>query len=175
VGDLLASIGVIVAGLIILLTGWLYADPLVSVLIAALIGWNALRIVRETVNILLEGTPRNLELGAVRREVEAIEGVVTMHDLHVWSISSEHTALAAHLVVADQSLADSEHLMRRVEDRLCERFGIEHTTIQVEFCHPCTADAVHLATHNHPHMKLARLATTARRRTPLSRRVRVPE
>jgi cobalt-zinc-cadmium efflux system protein len=169
VGDLLASIGVIVAGAVILFTGWLYADPLVSILIAALIGWNALKIVRETVNILLEGTPRGMDLSAIRAEMNAVKGVTALHDLHVWSISSEHLALSAHVVVEDQSLADSEHVMRQLESRLCERFNIGHTTIQVEFCHPCAAGADHLAEHNHPHSKLARLATTARRRTPLSR------
>lgn len=168
VGDLLASIGVIVAGIVILLTGWLYADPLVSVLIAALIGWNAFRIVGETVNILLEGTPRSVNLAAIRKEIGAVEGVTALHDLHVWAISSEHLALSAHVVVEDQSLADSEHLMRELESRLCEKFAIGHTTVQVEFCHPCVSDADHLAEHNHPHSKLARLATTARRRTPLS-------
>lgn len=169
VGDLMASVGVILAGIVILLTGWLYADPIVSILIAALIGWNALKIVRETVNILLEGTPRGMDLSAIRAEISGVKGVTALHDLHVWSISSEHLALSAHVVVEDQSLADSEHVMRQLESRLCERFNIGHTTIQVEFCHPCTAGADHLAEHNHPHSKLARLATTARRRTPLSR------
>jgi len=168
VGDLLASIGVILSGIVILLTGWLYADPLVSVLIAALIGWNAFRIVGETVNILLEGTPRGMNMAAIRQEISSVEGVTALHDLHVWSISSEHVALSAHVVVKDQSLADSEHLMRDLEARLCEKFTIGHTTVQIEFCHPCAGNADHLAEHNHPHSKLARLATTARRRTPLS-------
>ena len=168
VGDLMASIGVIVSGVVIMFTGWLYADPLISVLIAALIGWSALKIVRETVNILLEGTPRGMDLSAIRKEIIAVDGVTALHDLHVWSISSERLALSAHVVVKEQSLGDSEHVMRDLESRLCEKFDIGHTTIQVEFCHPCAASADHLAEHNHPHSKLARLATTARRRTPLS-------
>ena len=168
-GDLVASIGVIVAGAVILFTGWLFIDPLISVFIAALIGWNAFKIVGETVNILLEGTPRGMDLSAIRNELGSVSGVTAVHDLHVWSISSEHTALSAHIVVEDQSLADSEHVMRDLEVRVCERFGIGHTTIQVEFCHPCAAEADHLAQHNHPHVKLARLATTARQRTPLAR------
>ncbi len=169
VGDLTASLGVIFAGLVILLTGWLFVDPLVSIFIAALIGWNAFKIVGETVNILLEGTPRGMDLSAVRRELAAVKGVTSYHDLHVWSISSEHMALSAHVVVEDQSLADSEHVMREIESHLCERFGIGHTTIQIEFCHPCAVEADHLREHNHPHAKLGRLATTARRRTPLSK------
>lgn len=169
VGDLLASVGVILAGVVILLTGWLYADPLVSVLIAALIGWNAFKIVGETINILLEGAPRGRDLSAIRKEIVELKGVMGLHDLHVWSISAENLALSAHIVVADQSLADSEHVMRELESRLCEKFAIGHTTVQVEYCHPCSGEADHLAEHNHSHSKLAQLATAARRRTPLSR------
>jgi cobalt-zinc-cadmium efflux system protein len=172
VGDLVASIGVIVAGAIILFTGWLFIDPLVSILIAALIGWNAFKIVGETVNILLEGSPRGMDLSAVHKELEAVKGVTSHHDLHVWSISSEHIALSVHVVVEDQTLAESEQVMRDLESRVCQRFGIGHTTIQIEFCQPCAAEADHLLEHNHPHAKLARLAMTARRRTPLSRSVR---
>lgn len=124
---------------------------------------------RETVNILLEGPPRGLDLSATRNEIRGVTGITALHDLHVWSISSEHLALSAHIVVQDQSLADSEHAMRELDSGLCEKFDIGHTTIQVEFCHPCAAGADLLAEHNHPHSKLARLATTARRRTPLSR------
>ena len=172
VGDLVASIGVIVAGAIIFFTGWLFVDPLVSIFIAALIGWNAFKIVGETVNILLEGTPRGMDLAKIRQELAGVRGVLSYHDLHVWSISPEHMALSAHVVVEELSLADSEHVMREIESRICERFSIGHTTVQIEFCHPCTAAADHLLEHNHPHSKLVRLATTARRRTPVSRRVR---
>jgi len=164
-------IGVIVAGVVIIFTGWLFIDPLVSVFIAALIGWNAFKIVGETINILLEGTPRGMDLSAIRKAIASVKGVTSLHDLHVWSISSENMALSAHIVVEDQSLADSEHVMRELESTLCDKFAIGHTTVQVEFCHPCEAEADHLAEHNHPHAKLARLATSARRRTPLSKRV----
>lgn len=172
IGDLLASVGVIVAGIVILFTGWLFVDPLVSIFIAALIGWNAFKIVGETVNILLEGAPRGMDLSAIRNEMATVEGVIALHDLHVWAISSENMALSAHIVVVDQSLADSEHVMRELESRLCAKFAIGHTTVQVEFCHPCAAESDHLAEHNHPHTNLTRLATAARRRTPLSRRGR---
>ncbi len=170
VGDLVASIGVIVAGVVILFTGWLFVDPLVSIFIAALIGWNAFKIVGETVNILLEGAPRGMDLSSIRKAITNVEGVTSLHDLHVWSISSENMALSAHIVVEDQSLADSEHVMRELESTLCQKFAIGHTTVQVEFCHPCAAEADHLGEHNHPHAKLARLATSARRRTPISKR-----
>ena len=150
VGDLLASVGVVVAGAIIVVTGWTYADPAISVAIAALIAWGALRIVLETGNVLMEGTPRGIDLQLVRAEMVG-QGVVSVHDLHVWSVSPEHPALSAHVVVSDRSLADAEHLVRELEQRLCDRFGIGHSTIQVESCHPCTEIAHGAADHNHPH------------------------
>jgi len=154
VGDLAASVAVVVAGLVILLTGWLYADPLISVAITALIAWSAIRIVIDTLNVLLEGVPSGIDLKDVDRVVRATKGVDSIHDLHVWSLSGEQVALSVHLVVPEELLAaDSEHLVRRVEEAVCERFGIGHTTIQVEACHPCSGEALaHGAgAHNHPH------------------------
>jgi cobalt-zinc-cadmium efflux system protein len=174
VGDMIASIGVILAGAIILFTGWTFIDPIVSVFIAALIGWNAFRIVLETVNILLEGTPRDLDLGAVRTAITNVDGVLSAHDLHVWCISSEHTAMSCHILVGEQPLAEAEGVMRAVEGAVCERFGIGHTTVQLEFREPCSEEADHLSEHNHPHRKLARFALSERRRTPLSRHLRQP-
>jgi cobalt-zinc-cadmium efflux system protein len=79
-------------------------------------------------------------------------GVRSVHDLHVWTISPQHSALSAHLVVDPQSLAAGEHLVRETESRVCDRFGIGHTTIQLETCHPCADDQAHGAgDHNHPH------------------------
>ena len=174
VGDMIASIGVILAGAVILFTGWTFIDPIVSIFIAALIGWNAFRIVLETVNILLEGTPRGLDLAALRTEVTSVKGVLSVHDLHVWCISSEHTAMSCHIVVGEQPLDQAERVMRAVEGAVCERFAIGHTTVQLEYREPCSGDADHLSEHNHPHRKLARMALTERRRTPLSRRRRQP-
>ena len=168
VGDMIASIGVILAGAIILLTGWTFIDPIVSVFIAALIGWNAFRIVLETVNILLEGTPRGLDLGDFRTVITSVDGVLSAHDIHVWCISAEHTAMSCHIVVGEQPLSDAEGVMRAVEGVICERFGIGHTTVQLEYLEPCSGDADHLSEHNHPHHKLARLALSERRRTPFS-------
>jgi cobalt-zinc-cadmium efflux system protein len=174
VGDMIASIGVIFAGAIILFTGWTFIDPIVSIFIAALIGWNAFRIVLETVNILLEGTPRGLNMGEIRKVIRGVDGVLSAHDVHVWCISSEHTAMSCHIVVADQALAAAEGVMRAVEGAICERFGIGHTTVQLEYLEPCSGEADHLSEHNHPHLKLARLGLSERRRTPLSGRKRKP-
>jgi cobalt-zinc-cadmium efflux system protein len=150
-GDIGASVGVVVAGLVILLTGWLYIDPLLSLGIAVLIALGAWRIVRETVNLLMEGTPAEIDLGAVTREIIGTELVASMHDLHVWALSSDEVALSCHVVVGDCPLGDAEHVVRDLEGRLCEKFAIGHTTIQVESCHPCGEIHHGAGDHNHPH------------------------
>lgn len=150
-GDVAASAGVVVAGLVILLTGWLYVDPILSLAIAALIAYGAWGIVRESVNLLMEGTPAEIDLAAVTAEIQRTASVRSVHDLHVWALSSESVALSAHVVIDDLSLPDAEHLMRDIEERLCARFAIGHSTIQVESCHPC-GDIHHgVGDHNHPH------------------------
>jgi cobalt-zinc-cadmium efflux system protein len=150
-GDIGASAGVVVAGVVILLTGWLYIDPLLSLGIAALIAFGAWGIVRETVNLLMEGTPTEIDVSSVTREITATQGVISVHDLHVWALSSEATALSVHVVVDEVPLADAEHLVRDLEQRLCSRFDIGHTTIQVESCHPCGEIEHGAGAHNHPH------------------------
>jgi len=150
-GDIGASVGVVVAGVVILLTGWLYIDPLLSLGIAALIAYGAWGIVRETVNLLMEGTPRQIDVARVTQEIASTPRVTGMHDLHVWALSSEQTALSVHVVVGDCPLADAEHLVRDLEQRLCSKFDIGHTTIQVESCHPCAEIEHGIGAHNHPH------------------------
>jgi cobalt-zinc-cadmium efflux system protein len=152
VGDLAASIGVVAAGVVIVLTGWLYADPLVSLAVAGLIALGALGLVRTGVNVLLEGTPAGIDLGAVRAEIMSSVSVESVHDLHVWSLSSAETALSCHVVVGERSLARAEQAVRGLEGRLCERFGIGHTTIQLECRQPCVEESKHgPGQHNHPH------------------------
>ena len=150
-GDVGASVGVVVAGVVILLTGWFYIDPLLSLGIAALIAYGAWGIVRETVNLLMEGTPTDIDLSAVESVIRKTAHVTGVHDLHVWSISSESTALSMHVVVDDISLGDAEHVVRDLEHRLCDGYGIGHTTIQVESCHPCGEIHHGAGEHNHPH------------------------
>jgi cobalt-zinc-cadmium efflux system protein len=152
VGDIAASVGVVVAGAVILLAGWLYIDPLLSLAIAVLIAIGAWRIVRETVNLLLEGTPSDINLGAVTSEILDTGRVTGMHDLHVWALSSDEMALSCHVVVGDLPLADAEHIVRDLEKRLCAHFDIGHTTIQVESCHPCGEIHHGAGDHNHPHV-----------------------
>ncbi len=153
-GDVASSVGVVLAGAVIVLTGWLYIDPLLSLAIACLIAFGAWRIVREAVNMLMEGTPGDIDLAAVTEEITRTDLVEGVHDLHVWALSSDETALSCHVVIDDVSLGDAEHVVRDLEGRLCERFAIGHTTIQVESCHPCGEIHHGAGEHNHPHEHL---------------------
>jgi len=150
-GDVAASVGVVVGGIVILLTGWLYIDPILSLAIAALIAYGAWGIVRETVNLLMEGTPNAIDVAAVAKQITRTPNVSGVHDLHVWALSPEQVALSCHIVVGDISLGDAEHVVRDVEHRLCDAFAIGHTTIQIESCHPCGEIHHGPGEHNHPH------------------------
>ncbi len=150
-GDLAAAGAVVVAGVVILLTGWLYIDPILSLAIAALIAYGAWGIARETVNLLIEGAPSDIDIEAVKSQIISTPRVSDVHDLHVWALSPEEMALSCHIVVGDVSLGDAEHVVRDLEHRLCDRFAIGHTTIQVESCHPCGEIHHGAGEHNHPH------------------------
>jgi cobalt-zinc-cadmium efflux system protein len=150
-GDVAASVGVVIAGAVILLTGWLYIDPLLSLAIAGFIAYRAWGIVRETTNLLLEGTPGEVDLNAVTREISGTSLVIGVHDLHVWALSSDDLALSCHVVMGDCPLFEAEHVVRDLESRLCDRFAIGHTTIQVESRHPCGEILHEAGAHNHPH------------------------
>jgi len=162
IGDIGASVGVVLAGVVILLTGWLPIDPLLSIAIAVLIALGAWRIVRETVNLLMEGTPREINLGAVTAEITGTGRITGMHDLHVWALSSDEMALSVHVVVDDCPLGEAEHVVRDLEKRLCDRFAIGHTTIQVESCHPCGEINHGAGAHNHPHDHVRVISSVAR-------------
>lgn len=129
-GDLLGSATAIVAGILITAFGWLWADPLCSVLISVIIIFGSWRLIIESVNVLLEGTPAHINLAAVENTILETTGVSGVHDLHVWTISSGIEALSAH-ISHDQSIIHSE-LLVRVRDRLHTQFGIDHLTIQME-------------------------------------------
>jgi cobalt-zinc-cadmium efflux system protein len=160
--DIGASIGVVVAGAVILLTGWLYIDPLLSIAIAVLIAYAAWRIVRETVNLLMEGTPGVIDLAALTAEITGTKLISGMHDLHVWALSADEMALSVHVVVDDCPLGEAEHVVRDLEARLCDRFSIGHTTIQVESCHPCGVITHGAGEHNHPHDHVRKVSSAAR-------------
>lgn len=130
ISDLLGSLGVIIAGVIMLLTGWYYADPLFSVIIGLFILPRTWNLLREAVGVLLEGTPARINLAEVRAAMTAVPGVASVHDLHVWSITSGLDAMSAH-VVLDGTAARAATLAA-LNAALKDRFQIEHTTIQLE-------------------------------------------
>ena len=132
--DLAGSVGVIVAALVILLTGWEGVDPLVSVLIGLLVLGSSWGVLRDSVQILLEGSPRGIDVEEVGQAMISAPGVVEVHDLHVWTITSGFPALAAHVLVEEE--ADCHQRRRELEDVLHERFGLDHTTLQVDHVGP---------------------------------------
>ncbi|MCL6600608.1 MAG: cation diffusion facilitator family transporter [Alicyclobacillus macrosporangiidus] len=132
IGDAAASAAVIVGGAVMAMTGWYVIDPLLSAAIALLIAFGAWRIVRQTVNILMEGIPHGIELERVVQEMLAVDGVRSVHDVHIWSITSGRNALSCHVVMdGDLTIRESQAILRDMEHRL-EHLGIGHVTIQTE-------------------------------------------
>jgi cobalt-zinc-cadmium efflux system protein len=131
-GDTLSTAAVIAGGAGILLTGHNWIDPVLSLVIAALILWSSAGIVRETLNILLEGTPRNVDLNHIRTGMEGVPGVVNVHDLHCWSLGSQSRALACHVTIDDIPPSESAAILARLRHVLKDHFNICHTTIQFE-------------------------------------------
>lgn len=155
VGDTLATAAILLGGWSILATGRYWIDSALSIAIGAAILWSSFGIIRETLNILLEGTPRGLKLVDIEHEMLACSGVMDVHDLHVWSIGSEVHALSCHVRIADIPPSASEAILREVTDRLEKRFHINHTTIQFEHAvcevaHGCGMP-VGTGTHEHRH------------------------
>jgi cobalt-zinc-cadmium efflux system protein len=158
-GDTLSTAAVIIGGAAILWTGQSWIDPVLSLAIAALILWSSLSIVRETLNILLEGTPRGISLADIRASLQLIPGVEDVHDLHVWSLGSQTHALASHVTIADIPPSESNRILEEIKTTLHARFHIDHTTIQFEnadceVAHGCVMalEEVHMhAHHGHGH------------------------
>ncbi len=139
-GDTISTAAVIVGGLFIHLTGFEWIDPLLSLLIAAMILWSSISIVRETLHILLEATPRSLNLNDIRSAMQSVDGVVGVHDLHVWSLTAQSHALASHVQVTEMPLTECEAVLDRLNHQLHDHFGINHTTIQIEITDCPTVD-----------------------------------
>ena len=139
-GDTISTAAVIVGGLLIALTHQAWIDPVLSLIIAAMILWSSYGILRETLHILLEGTPRTVDMGELRSAMRNIEGVLDVHDLHIWSLTSQSHALASHVQVSEMSLAECEAVLQRLNHQLRDHFGIHHTTIQLEVTACATTD-----------------------------------
>jgi cobalt-zinc-cadmium efflux system protein len=155
-GDVLSTIGAVAAGVAIRFTGLYWLDPVVSFLIGGLILWNAWGIVRETVNILLEGTPRDVDMDQMVRDMERVHGVHGVHDLHVWSITRSLRALSAHIVTDDISIRDGAAIQHNLSELVKQGYGIEHATLQLE-CSGCFSSDLYcgigaLEEHSHEHV-----------------------
>jgi cobalt-zinc-cadmium efflux system protein len=156
VGDTLSTAAVIAGGWAILVTGNYWIDSALSFGIGALILWSGYGIVRETLNILLEGTPRGVKLEMVETAIRSIDGVNDVHDLHCWSIGSETRALSCHIAIADIPPSVSERILRDVKECLHRDFRIDHTTIQFEHAvcevaHGCVIPVGESEEHYHSH------------------------
>jgi len=154
VGDTLSTAAVIAGGWAILLTGQYWIDSALSFGIGALILWSSFGILRETMNILLEGTPRGVKLDHLEAAIRKVEGVNDVHDLHVWSIGSESHALSCHIAIADIPPSVSERILREVREVLRHNFRVDHTTIQFEHvecevAHGCIIPVGESESHHH--------------------------
>ena len=133
ISDALGSVGVIIAGLIMLTTGWYYADPIFSVLIGLFILPRTWKLLSQAVNVLLEATPAHINLAAVEETMLAVDGVEKVHDLHVWTITSGVEALSTHILLAEQcDPKEGDRVLEEISVLLKEKFGVDHSTIQIE-------------------------------------------
>ena len=151
VGDAASSAGIIVGAFAIRCTGWLAIDPVLSILIGIGIVWSAWDIIRDSLNILLEGLPKGLKLTEVTSELGQLPGVIDVHDLHIWSLGSEAHALSCHVLIEDMPPSASESILRTINRVLCDRFAIHHTTIQFEHTKCALAETSCTVVQRHRH------------------------
>jgi len=151
-GDVLSTIGAVVAGVIIRFTGAQWVDPLVSMLIGLLILWNAWGIVRESVQILMESTPKDIDIETMLADIRAVEGVRGVHDLHVWSITHSLRTLSAHIMTDDVTVSQGARIQNTIAQVLADRYDIRHVTLQLE-CVDCVPANLYcdITLNNHSH------------------------
>jgi cobalt-zinc-cadmium efflux system protein len=155
-GDALGSVGIVIGALVIRSTGWQQIDPVLSIIIALLVVWTAWDIIRESLNILLEGLPRGIRLQEVASGIRDVEGVLDVHDLHIWSLGSSTHALSCHVLIEDVPASASDILLRQLNHMLADRFHISHTTVQFEHVSCAISESgcaipVHFDHHDHGH------------------------
>lgn len=151
-GDVLSTVGAVAAGIAIKFTGWNWLDPLVSAFIGLLILWNALGIVRESVDILMESTPADIDVDKMVADLLTVEGVRGVHDLHVWSVTRSVRTLSAHFVTDDIPISEGAKIQALVNELLIHKYGISHTTLQLE-CVGCVLADLYcdITADNHVH------------------------
>jgi cobalt-zinc-cadmium efflux system protein len=151
--DVASTIGAVIAGVIIYFTRANWLDPLASVLIGVLILYNAWGIVRESVDILLEATPNDLDMQTMVREIRQVEGVLGVHDLHVWSLTQSLRTMSAHILTEDISVSRGAVIQSRVNELVSNRYNIAHATLQLE-CEDCSPDALYCDLQGELHVAL---------------------
>ena len=155
-GDLLGSAAIVVGSLVMRATGWTRVDPILSLLISGLVVWTAWDVIRESLNILLEGLPKGVHLGEVTKSMRAVKGVLDVHDLHIWCIGSNSSALSCHVLIDDMPPSQSDAILHDLNHVLNDHFKIHHTTVQFEHVSCAISDtgcvipvAGHAAHHHH--------------------------
>lgn len=141
IGDTISSVGVIAAAVIIMITGWTYADPIIAIVIGVIILWGAVQLVRESIDILLEATPKQIPVEKVSAALKQVEGIDEVHDVHIWTITSGIYAMSAHLVVKDLMVSKSTEIIEKAHHALVDSFNITHSTFQLE-CETCPTNNV---------------------------------
>jgi cobalt-zinc-cadmium efflux system protein len=131
-GDAMSCVAIILGAVAIHYTGWQKIDPVLSILIGVMIVWSGWGIIQESLNVLLEGSPKGIELEKVTRGMRDVDGVIDVHDVHIWSLGSQTHALSCHVLIEDVPPSASEVILRNIKAVLCERFSINHSTIQFE-------------------------------------------
>ncbi len=150
-GDVLSTLGAVIAGVLIAFTNWNWLDPLVSALIGVFILWSAWGILRQTVHILLESAPENVDVSQLADDIRAVKGVRGVHDLHVWSINENLRMLSAHVVIEDISIREGTSIQRNISQLLARAYQIQHATLQLEY-EGCAAQLLYCDIHEHaPH------------------------
>jgi cobalt-zinc-cadmium efflux system protein len=153
-GDVLSTLGAVIAGIIIAFTNWNWLDPFVSVLIGAFILWNAWGILRQSIYILLESTPESIDMDSMVKDLLKVDGVRGVHDLHVWSINESLRALSAHIITSDIQISAGTSIQRDLNEILAHKYNIRHATLQLE-CEGCHGNILFcdISEHRHEHAK----------------------
>lgn len=137
--DFLGWLGVIVAGIIIIFTDWYIIDPIISIIIGLIILYGVWGIIKDTVNILLEGVPKGLDVNQIKKSIEGIKNVKSVHDIHVWCLNPSSCLLSCHVRVPDMKVGESKETIEQISEMLKEKYKIIHTSIQLE-CDDCPSD-----------------------------------
>ena len=149
-GDVLSTLGAVIAGIIIAFTDWNWLDPLVSILIGGFILYNAWSVLKQTIHILLESTPENIDMTEMVSNLRSVDGVRDIHDLHVWSISENLRMLSAHVVIDNISIGEGVSIQQNINELLSHSYNIQHATLQLE-CEGCANNLLYCEIHEHHH------------------------